>query len=103
MKPFNITIMKELKEKIEKFIVDNELEFNDSDSGLNGNCVVLAGFLCYLLVEKERGEPEGINIIQSLGLSSEAETELERVFDFAWNTGYEDFWKTEDAKETYVF
>ena len=95
--------MKELKAKIEKFIVDNELEFNDRDSGLNGNCVVLAGFLCYLLVEEERGELEGINVIQSLGLSSEAETELERVFEYAWTSDYEDFWETEDAKETYVF
>jgi hypothetical protein len=95
--------MKELKEKIEKFIVDNKLEFNDGDSGLNGNCVILAGFLCYLLVEEEREISEGVDIIQSLGLSAEAETELERVFNFAWYSEYEYFWKTEDAKETYVF
>ncbi|MFA7367869.1 MAG: hypothetical protein WC008_06115 [Bacilli bacterium] len=95
--------MKELKEKVEKFIVDNKLEFNDGDSGLNGNCVILAGFLCYLLVEEERGNSEGIDVIRSLGLVPEAENELERVFDFAWASGYEEFWITEDAKETYVF
>ena len=95
--------MKELKAKVEKFIVDNKLEFNDSDSGLNGNCVILAGFLCYLLVEEERENLEGIDVIRSLGLGSEAENELERVFDFAWDSDYEEFWETEDAKKTYVF
>ena len=102
-KIFNTTIMEELKEKVEKFIVDNELEFNDSDSGLNGYCVVLAGFLCYLLVEEEKEHSEGVDIIQSLGLLTEAEIELERVFDFAWYSNYENFWKTEDAKEEYIF
>ena len=95
--------MKELKEKVEKFIVDNKLEFNDSTSGLNGNCTPLAGFICYLINEEDMSISDGNEIIESLGLSSEAETELERVFDFAWYAGYEDFWKTEDAKETYVF
>lgn len=95
--------MEKLKEKVEKFIVDNKLKFNDRDSGLNGNCVILAGFLCYLLVEEERVYSEGIGVIRSLELGSEAETELERVFDFAWCSDYENFWETEDAKETYVF
>lgn len=96
--------MKELKERIEKFIVDNELEFNNRDSGLNGNCVILAGFLCYIIVEDGEAErSDGVDIIQSLGLVPEAEIELERVFDFAWYSKYEDFWETEDAKETYVF
>ena len=107
-KIFNTTIMEELKEKIEKFIVDNKLEFNDwgsasFSSDLNGNCVVLAGFLCYLLVEEEKEHSEGVDIIQSLGLSAEAEIELERVFDFAWYSNYENFWETEEAKEEYIF
>ena len=95
--------MKELIKKVKKFIVDNKLEFNDSDSGLNGNCVILAGFLCYLLVKEGKVELDGLNLIQSLELPPKAETELERVFEFAWAAGYEDFWETEDAKEEYIF
>lgn len=95
--------MEELKEKIEKFIADNKLEFEGVGSGLNGNCVILAGFLCHALIEKSEGQDGGIELIYTLALSPEAETELLRVFDFAWWHDYEDFWATGEAKEQYVF
>lgn len=89
--------------KIQQFIVDNKIDLSGTGSELNGNCVILAGFLCYLLVKEDKVELDGLNLIQSLELSPEAETELERVFEFAWAAGYEDFWETEDAKEEYIF
>lgn len=89
--------------KIQQFIVDNNIDLSGTGSELNGNCVILAGFLCYLLVKEDKVELDGLNLIQSLELSPEAETELERVFEFAWAAGYEDFWETEDAKEEYIF
>lgn len=89
--------------KIQQFIVDNKIDLSGTGSELNGNCVILAGFLCYLLVKEDKVELDGLNLIQFLELSPEAETELERVFKYAWTAGYEDFWETEDAKEEYIF
>ena len=47
---------------------------------VNGNLCYISGFLCYLLVEEERLE----GVIECYSYGSEAEIELERVFDFAW-------------------
>lgn len=89
--------------KLQQFIVDNKIDLSGTGSELNGNCVILAGFLCYLLVKEDKVELDGFDIIRSLELSPEAETELERVFKYAWAASYENFWETEDAKEEYIF
>lgn len=87
--------------KIRKFIKDNKLSFKGTGSSLNGNCTILAGFVCY--------DVEGINyelgkgIIRKLGLSKEATEELLRVYKYAFNAGYENFWETAEAKEKYIF
>lgn len=91
--------MRELKERVEKFIKDNKLEFDSYGSDLNSNCTILAGFICFVIEDTHTGS----NIIDELPFSDEAIKELHRVFEFAWAAGYEDFWETEEAKAQYVF
>ena len=91
--------MEETIKTIKKFIIDNKLDFSDSGSSLNGNCVILAGFICHVTV----GSSGGREAIYKLKLSTEAETELLRVFEYAYNNGYGDFWGGIDARKEYIF
>ena len=90
-------------EIVKKFIEDNKLDLSGSGSELNGNCVILAGFICYVIESDGLGWKEGNELISELDLNYDAEVELTRVFDFAWTNSYEKFWKTPAAKEQYVF
>ena len=96
-------------ETIVKFIKDNNLEFTGNGSELNGNCVILAGFICYILDASELDSSDGQELINDLyniidlGFSIDANAELLRVFDFAYESSYEKFWKTTSAKEQYIF
>jgi hypothetical protein len=97
--------MEEQVKKVKKFIEDNKLDFSGRGSELNGNCTTLAGFICYVLDE----DPEEFyyknreDIIDALDISSDAEEELRRVFEYAYNNNYEKFWKTPAAKKEYIF
>lgn len=91
--------MKTGKTLVKEFIKNNELTFDGTDSSLNGNCVVLAGFICHITV----GSSAGNELIYSLKLSAEAEEELLRVFDYAYNNNYGEYWDTEDARLAYTF
>lgn len=90
----------ERKDKIQKFIVDNKLDFTGTGSSLNGNCVILAGYADYLEYEDYRGvlEDTGMDTI-----SSELENEFMRVFDYAYMNNYRNFWHTPKAKLQYTF
>ena len=96
-------------EIVKKFIEDNKLDLSGSGSELNGNCVILAGFICYILDASELKSLDGYELINDLysipdlGFSIDANTELLRVFDFAYESSYEKFWKTTSAKEQYIF
>lgn len=85
--------------KIEKFINDNGLDFSGSGSDLNGNCVILAGYACYLGIEDVT---EVIESITGL-LDWTATDELKKVFDYAYNNNYGEWWNTSDAKKIYTF
>lgn len=91
--------MKTGKTIVKEFIKNNGLDFSGSGSDLNGNCVTLAGFICYIIDDKDTG----YDIIGGLKLSTDAEIELYRVFEYAWMNDYEEFWKTPKAKELYKF
>lgn len=84
---------------VKKFITDNGLDFSGSGSDLNGNCVILAGFICYVTI----GSSGGRRVVFGLDLPSEAEEELLRVFDYAYNNDYSTFWDTPEAREKYKF
>lgn len=86
--------------KIEQFIKDNNLDFVGSGSDLNANCVVLAGYACYL------GFSNIVDIFNSFinyKITSEAKDELDRVFEYAVNNNYKSYWTTEEAKKKYKF
>ena len=91
--------------KIQQFIKDNSLDFSGYGSDLNANCVVLAGYALHLNGDVndfdkllEDIEENGVH-----DLTSEASSELERVYDFAYYNNYEDYWKTPEAKHRYKF
>lgn len=93
-----------LKNRVEKFIADNKLDFSDKGSGLNSNCTTLAGFICYVQVNTALdGRDNGYEIINNLPISSEAIKELTRVYDHAWLNNYDEYWETSDATENYIF
>ena len=99
MKQYNM----ENKDIIKEFIQNNKLDFTGTGSELNGNCIVLAGFACYLELDLDTLD----NIIRSLyeveDFSKEAIAELCRVFNYAVDKNYGDYWKTDKAKQTYKF
>lgn len=122
MKIFKTESMEILLEKVEKFISDNGLDFDDTGSALNSNCTVLAGFICFLLEETtpasakapsdskpvigrvlSENKTQGINLIEKLTMGSETTQELLRVFDYAFYNSYESFWYTAEAKEKFIF
>lgn len=98
-----------------EFIDKNELDFTGSGSDLNGNCVVLAGYALHkgftspIDVSNEirkdpvlwteslrRGGCERVAPARGVVLN-----EFDRVFTYAKNNNYGDYWKTEDAREKY--
>jgi hypothetical protein len=91
--------------KIQQFIVDNNIDLSGTGSELNGNCVILAGFALHLNGDSNdfyhvvRDIDEG----NKFTLSLTASRELERVFDYAYSNNYYKFWDTPEAKEQYVF
>jgi hypothetical protein len=87
--------------EILKFIKDNKLEFDLEGSGLNGNCVILAGFACYLELTDSQ---EIIDAIKEIHPTSDAfDAEFERVFDYANSNNYKAWWLIPEAKKLYKF
>jgi hypothetical protein len=85
---------------IEKFINDNKLDFSGSGSDLNGNCVILAGYACYLELTWDE-LCKGIwpdDMIQPAIYE-----ELQRVFDYAQNHNYGEQWKDPNQHKVYVY
>ena len=91
--------MKTGKTIVKEFIKNNGLDFSGSGSDLNGNCVILAGYACYLNLTFSKLE----KAMDGIELSSEAIDELFRVFQYAVENNYGDFWETPEAKELYKF
>lgn len=91
--------MKAKKTIVKEFIKNNELDFDGYGSDLNGNCTILAGFICYIEEELEKG----YIIIENLDIKDEAREELIRVYDYAYLSNYGAFWETPEAKEQYKF
>lgn len=86
---------------IEKFIKENALSFAGSGSILNGNCTILAGFADFNNIDS--GE-KLCNIVKKiLPKESGYESELKRVFDFAYTYNYGNYWKTAEARKMYRF
>ena len=85
--------------KIEQFIVDNDLDFEGTDSGLNANCAVLAGYALHIGLEDFEDE-----LLPELeDFSTEALSELQRVHAYARVNSYGAWWDTKYAKKMYKF
>jgi hypothetical protein len=91
-----------VREKINNFIKDNDLELSGIGSNLNSNCVILAGFACYL-------ELHEIDVLLKYidkkvhKISEEGVTELTRVFKYAYKNAYGEYWKDPNAHDEYTF
>lgn len=82
--------------KIEQFIKDNKLDLV-TEGSRNSNYVILSGYALYLGYSIE-------------GLWSDLEdtiidddNELERVFKYAEENSYGEWWISKEAKEQYIF
>lgn len=95
-------IMKEDTKELVNFIIENNLNFNGSGSNLNGMCVVLSGYALYRGYMNTEFLKEAINEVFPKA-SGNYEKELERVFLYADNNDYGNYWKTEEAKLMYKF
>lgn len=87
--------------EILKFIKENNLSFNDSGSGLNGNCVILAGYANYLNKENSQEIIDAIKEVHPT--SPEFDDEFTRVFDYANSNNYGAWWKMPEAQKLYEF
>lgn len=86
------------KEKVEKFIKDNGLDFSGDGSELNSNCVILSGYMLYIGIEEE----EEIEMaLEDLDISLEGTNELLRVFDYAKENNYGLWWKNKENRKKF--
>jgi hypothetical protein len=88
-----------MKEKLIKFIKDNELNFNTSGSGLNSACVIISGYALFIKASLD----DITEAVEELFPESDFCDELSRVFDYASDNNYEKFWSLPKAKEMYKF
>lgn len=99
-----------MKSKIKLFLEDNDLSFSDSGSGLNSSCCILAGYVCYLnslgTTKTKISVSSVITIIlsQKEGEVSEGfQDEFKRVYSYAVDNNYGEWWKSPLAKSSYKF
>ena len=86
------------KDKVEKFIKDNNLDFSGDGSELNSNCVTLSGYMLYIGIE----EDEQVDmVLEDLDISLDGASELERVFDYAKNNDYGLWWEKEENRNKF--
>lgn len=84
---------------LKEFIEKNNIDLSSTHSELNSNCTVVIGYALYI------GFDYILNIskeLESLKLLTEVEEELERVFNFAYDNDYGNWWKDEDNKKQYI-
>lgn len=93
-----------MENKIIEFIEKNKLNLNDSGSGLNSTCTILAGYCLYLGVE----DVDDLLVKLADWLDEKEidedifDKEFKRVFNYAKEHDYGKFWTSEEAKNMYV-
>lgn len=83
--------------KIQTFIEENHLDFEGSDSSLNSTFCILSGYALYLEMTLEELKAEMTDEQQP------EHPELMRVFEFADDHSYGEWWKHEEAHGEYTF
>jgi hypothetical protein len=86
-------------EILKSFIKDNCLSFRGMGSGLNAECVVLAGYMSHLDIDRT----DGVEIINALFSTHEVRKEATKVFYYALDNNYGAKWKTKEYKKMYKF
>ncbi len=87
-------------EKIENFIQDNNLSFKEGER--NNNYTILIGYMLYLGITNE---DEAFKIVSNIiPEAEEYEDEfLHRIFPYARNNHYENFWEKSSTKDIYTY
>ena len=83
--------------KIQTFIEKNHLDFEGSDSNLNSTFCIISGYALYLELTLDELKAE------MLVEQQPEHIELERVFEFAENHYYGEWWTSKEAHEQYEF
>jgi hypothetical protein len=93
-------------EKLQKFIIDNNLSFNSDDSTLNSECCIISGFALHIGLREFYLLEDAIDSLADENedfVPYDYETELRTVFYFAKTHNYGTWWSTPYAKEQYKF
>lgn len=89
---------KEQVNKIKKFIIDNGLDFEGTGSELNSVCCVISGYALFI------GVVDVTELVKNVTeISTDSHDELFRVFEYANDNDYGDWWAHGEAKEQYKF
>jgi len=91
----------ERKEKLKKFINENNLDFHGGDSSVNSDSCILSGYGLHIGVEDIDELEEAID--QAVVDPRMYYDELVRVFNYAIANDYGVYWVTEQAKRIYKF
>ena len=83
--------------KIKKFIEDNELDFTGFGSELNSVCCIISGYACYLRLSFSELKEQ----MKDVDISDT--DELRRVFEYAENNNYGEWWNYGGARSLYKF
>jgi len=91
--------------KIQQFIADNNLSLDGSGSELNSTLCIISGYALY----ESRNNFNYSKLLKDIeedglyDLTSGISYELERVYDYAYNHDYANWWKDEGAHSKYIF
>jgi hypothetical protein len=83
-------------EKLKQFIKNNNLGFIGGSGG-DVNILALCGYACYI----KATELDCLKAADSE--DSDVNSEITRVFDYAYNHNYAKFWETDKARKQYSF
>jgi hypothetical protein len=91
-----------MNEKIEKFIRENELNFNSSGSSLNGAYTIVCGYADHVGASK-KAVKEGVQACIGTALSTESKKELDKIYKFTTTFNYGKWWQKPEASRMYKF
>jgi len=91
---------KEQKTKIEEFIKNNKLTFEEGKR--NTDSVALSGYALSIGFKKHHDLEKVIDVLCPKA-HWEYSKELERVFKYASDNNYGNWWDTQEAKNSYKF
>ena len=92
-----------MKEKLEKFIRENELNFNTSGSGLNGSYTIVCGFADHVGASKRAVADAVKACIGVETLTTESIKELDKTYKFTTTYNYGKWWLKPEASRIYKF